>query len=209
RARERARGARGFMARRARLCERDPECTLPISARHSRLVSDTLAVPKVAGRIRPTRERLPARFFFLMFPRPPRSTLFPYTTLFRSWPLSFLLRERPGGRCAMYNPRDMRLKTNGFRSIALIAAGSPLRGLCAVGCLILGASLAAQQPAPARPDGAVQEKPTFKVQVDLVTNDVIVRDEKGNFIPDLKKEDFEVFEDGVKQDIASMTVVTG
>ena len=109
----------------------------------------------------------------------------------------------------MYNPRDMRLKTNGFRSIALIAAGSPLRGLCAVGCLILGASLAAQQPAPARPDGAVQEKPTFKVQVDLVTNDVIVRDEKGNFIPDLKKEDFEVFEDGVKQDIASMTVVTG
>src|SRR5437660_769435 len=127
----------------------------------------------------------------------------------RRWPLSFLLRGRPGGRCAMYNPRDMRLKTNGFRSIALIAAGSPLRGLCAVGCLILGASLAAQQPAPARPDGAVQEKPTFKVQVDLVTNDVIVRDEKGNFIPDLKKEDFEVFEDGVKQDVVQMTVVTG
>src|SRR5439155_26313607 len=25
-------------------------------------------------------------FFFLMFPRPPRSTLFPYTTLFRSFP---------------------------------------------------------------------------------------------------------------------------
>src|SRR5438552_18768820 len=26
-------------------------------------------------------------FFFLMIPRPPRSTLFPYTTLFRSMPL--------------------------------------------------------------------------------------------------------------------------
>src|SRR2546427_6115613 len=25
-------------------------------------------------------------FFFLMIRRPPRSTLFPYTTLFRSWP---------------------------------------------------------------------------------------------------------------------------
>src|SRR2546428_13945968 len=25
------------------------------------------------------------RFFFLMIRRPPRSTLFPYTTLFRSW----------------------------------------------------------------------------------------------------------------------------
>ena len=57
--------------------------------------------------------------------------------------------------------------------------------------------------------GAAQEKPTFKVQVDLVTSDIIVRDEKGNFIPDLKKDEFEVFEDGVKQDITSMTVVTG
>src|SRR3712207_9200312 len=26
-------------------------------------------------------------FFFLMIRRPPRSTLFPYTTLFRSWPI--------------------------------------------------------------------------------------------------------------------------
>src|SRR2546429_9841966 len=29
-------------------------------------------------------------FFFLMIRRPPRSTLFPYTTLFRSRPLSYL-----------------------------------------------------------------------------------------------------------------------
>src|SRR6266567_6094441 len=29
-------------------------------------------------------------FFFLMIRRPPRSTLFPYTTLFRTWP------RRPG-----------------------------------------------------------------------------------------------------------------
>src|SRR2546421_1031926 len=33
-------------------------------------------------------------FFFLMIRRPPRSTLFPYTTLFRS------LRARPGARAA-------------------------------------------------------------------------------------------------------------
>src|ERR1039457_3435092 len=31
-----------------------------------------------------TRERAPILFFFLMIRRPPRSTLFPYTTLFRS-----------------------------------------------------------------------------------------------------------------------------
>src|SRR5256885_10825055 len=32
-------------------------------------------------------------FFFLMIRRPPRSTLFPYTTLFRSW----IVRDLPSG----------------------------------------------------------------------------------------------------------------
>ena len=76
--------------------------------------------------------------------------------------------------------------------------------------MALTAGLSAQTPAPpSSAAGAAQEKPTFKVQVDLVTSDIIVRDEKGNFIPDLKKDEFEVYEDGVKQDITSMTVVTG
>src|SRR5260221_7336861 len=35
-------------------------------------------------RLRRTAARLLVRFFFLMIRRPPRSTLFPYTTLFRS-----------------------------------------------------------------------------------------------------------------------------
>src|SRR6478752_7893025 len=91
----------------------------------------------------------------------------------------------------------MSLKMNGFWSTATLVA--------------LTAGLSAQTPgqAPAPSTATTQERPTFKVQVDLVTNDIIVRDEKGNFIPDLKKEEFEIFEDGVKQDISSMTVVTG
>src|ERR1700682_4913528 len=93
----------------------------------------------------------------------------------------------------------MNMKLYGFGSTALLVA--------------LTAALSAQQqagkPATAAPSGAPQERPTFKVQVDLVTNDIIVRDERGNFIPDLKKDEFEIFEDGVKQDISSMTVVTG
>ncbi|MBI3493422.1 MAG: VWA domain-containing protein [Acidobacteria bacterium] len=88
----------------------------------------------------------------------------------------------------------MRLKANGFWSTALL--------------VVLAVGLSAQTPAPPAP-AAPQEKPTFRVQVDLVTNDIIVRDDKGNFIPDLKKDEFEVYEDGVKQDISSMTVVTG
>src|SRR6202162_6528451 len=38
-------------------------------------------------------------FFFLMIRRPPRSTLFPYTTLFRSRELHVLLDRRIAMRC--------------------------------------------------------------------------------------------------------------
>src|SRR5215213_10982055 len=37
-------------------------------------------------------------FFFLMIRRPPRSTLFPYTTLFRSWPRARGRTARSAGR---------------------------------------------------------------------------------------------------------------
>src|SRR3989475_2150471 len=39
-------------------------------------------------------------FFFLMIRRPPRSTLFPYTTLFRSRHRTLRVSDRPGGRPA-------------------------------------------------------------------------------------------------------------
>jgi VWFA-related protein len=42
-----------------------------------------------------------------------------------------------------------------------------------------------------------------------VTTDVIARDANGNFVPDLTKGDFEIYEDGVKQDIVSMTLSHG
>ena len=72
------------------------------------------------------------------------------------------------------------------------------------------AGLSAQAPAPAKsPSPGAQGKPTFTVQIDLITNDIVVRDEKGNFISDLNKDEFEVYEDGIRQDITSMTVVTG
>ena len=96
------------------------------------------------------------------------------------------------------------------------------RGLWTTACgVVMVASLAAQAPPsrppqapPATPDtpaapGQPQDKPTFRVTVDLVTNDVVVRDDKGNFLGDLKPEDFQVYEDGVLQELASLTVVTG
>ncbi len=126
--------------------------------------------------------------------------------------------ERTGGRTTFSNARlsmtplyvraiigAMSLRKNGLETAAFLA--------------VLAATLSAQAPSgqppsaptpPAAEGGAtVPQAPTFRVQVDLVTTDVLVRDGKGNFIPDLKKDDFEVYEDGVLQDISSMTVVTG
>src|SRR5260370_15769814 len=51
-------------------------------------------------------------FFFLMIRRPPRSTLFPYTTLFRSRARRDLRRERAGGDHAQ---RRQRLRRRGHR----------------------------------------------------------------------------------------------
>jgi len=72
------------------------------------------------------------------------------------------------------------------------------------------AQVPTQPPAGAQPPApAGQEKPTFKVAIDLITNDVVVRDEKGQFVPDLKQDEFEIYEEGVKQDVVSMMVFTG
>src|SRR5258705_12232871 len=47
-------------------------------------------------------------FFFLMIRRPPRSTLFPYTTLFRSLQMGSPARKRPA-RCRAKRFRQQRL----------------------------------------------------------------------------------------------------
>src|SRR5688572_32366443 len=69
----------------------------------------------------------------------------------------------------------------------------------AVALVLLSAGLAAQAP----------QRPTFTVRIDAVNMDVIVKDSGGRFVPDLKKEDFEIYEDGVKQDVTSMTMSYG
>lgn len=53
------------------------------------------------------------------------------------------------------------------------------------------------------------DQPTFKVAVTMVTTDVIVRDDDGQFVADLKREDFEVLEDGQPQTIESFVLVHG
>ncbi len=54
-----------------------------------------------------------------------------------------------------------------------------------------------------------QQPPDFRVNVDLVTLDVIPRLQNGQFVPDLGKDDFQILEDGLPQQVASLVMVHG
>lgn len=55
--------------------------------------------------------------------------------------------------------------------------------------------------------GAQQDQPTVRGGVAAVVVDVVVRDGKGNPVTGLTKDDFELLEDGVRQEIGDVTVV--
>jgi VWFA-related protein len=57
---------------------------------------------------------------------------------------------------------------------------------------------AQQQPSPSA---------TFQVQVDFVDIDAVVTDERGNFVTDLTKEDFELLDEGKPQEISAFSLV--
>jgi VWFA-related protein len=57
---------------------------------------------------------------------------------------------------------------------------------------------------------APQSKPPqFKSVTDLVSTPVIVRDSRGNFVPNLTMDDFEIFEDGVRQKPTTFVRIIG
>ena len=84
-----------------------------------------------------------------------------------------------------------------IRRLAVLGAG------LALGAAIFLPAVSAQQ-APRQ-----QTPADFRLAVDLVTTDVIARDARDQFVADLTKDEIEIFEDGVKQDLASMTLVHG
>ena len=77
--------------------------------------------------------------------------------------------------------------------------------------MMSGAPTGAQAPPPQAPAQPPQEPPrqVIRRQIDLVTTDVIVRDNRGQFVADLKKEEFEVYEDDVKQEVVSFVLTHG
>jgi VWFA-related protein len=80
--------------------------------------------------------------------------------------------------------------------------------LMALLVLLTGAALTAgQAPAPPAQQPPPQQPPTFKVRVDYVEVDAVVTDRQGRLVRDLKKEDFQVLEDGKSQAITNFTMV--
>jgi VWFA-related protein len=71
--------------------------------------------------------------------------------------------------------------------------------------LLAGTTVVAGQNPPPAPSSSQQ--PTFKARVDYVEVDALVTDRQGNFVRDLKKEDFQVLEDGKPQTIANFAIV--
>src|SRR5213080_3670850 len=77
--------------------------------------------------------------------------------------------------------------------------------LTAIATFIAAAAVAlsaGQAPAP-----QTQQPPTFKLRVDYVEVDVVVTDRQGQLVRDLKKEDFQVLEDGKSQVVTTFTLV--
>jgi len=71
-----------------------------------------------------------------------------------------------------------------------------------------GLLAAQQQPAPQTPPpSADQPAVTFRVEVNYVEVDAVVTDAQGMPIANLTKNDFEIYEDGKKQDVATFSLV--
>ena len=71
-----------------------------------------------------------------------------------------------------------------------------------------GGLLAAQQPAPQTPAPQADQPPvSFRVEVNYVEVDAVVTDAQGTPISNLTKNDFEIYEDGKKQDVSTFSLV--
>lgn len=66
----------------------------------------------------------------------------------------------------------------------------------------------AQQPRPIPTPPLVDNTDVVKISTTLIRVDVSVTDEDGKIVTDLKPEDFEIYENGVKQDITSFSFVS-
>src|SRR5688572_7917274 len=84
----------------------------------------------------------PIFFFILMIPRPPRSTLFPYTTLFRSHNVAGKQLHRAGDSLTLVISRENLHEENRLRADLSARFGERLRLLDGLGAVsVIGAGI--------------------------------------------------------------------
>lgn len=76
--------------------------------------------------------------------------------------------------------------------------------LC-TGLQAFGAAIAAQNAAPPQSSASDEDRPTFRVKVDMVVLSFTVTDNKGKYITGLKPSDFKVTEDGIIQKVGTFS----
>jgi len=103
----------------------------------------------------------------------------------------------------------MRLTESAFRFVVFTAAMTVLAAVLALAGVQAQSRGRPPEPGPTSVGRIGGGQAPFRSGVTLVTTDVTVRDSAGSFIPDLSREDFRVFEDGVEQEIVSMVLVHG
>jgi VWFA-related protein len=85
----------------------------------------------------------------------------------------------------------------------------PLLALAVAATAALHGQAPIAPPPAQKPPQPVRSDQTIRRSFDIITQDVIVRNNKGQFVADLKKDEFEIFEDGVKQEVVSFVLTHG
>ncbi len=102
-------------------------------------------------------------------------------------------------------PRDWKTASawqRGFVCVACVVA------VLAVWTLVAAAQQQNPAPPPAPQAQGSQAPPvTFKVEVNYVEVDAVVVDKQGSFVRDLKRDDFQVLENGKPEKIATFSFV--
>lgn len=78
---------------------------------------------------------------------------------------------------------------------------------CVAGVAMLAAQAQQTPPATQSPQAPTGPVPTFRAEVEYVEVDAVVTDAQGQFVRDLKKDDFQVFEDGKRQTVTNFSLV--
>ena len=80
-----------------------------------------------------------------------------------------------------------------------------IRAATAAALLSALAPVAPARDAPARDASVDAKRPTFRADTALVVLDLVVRDKKGQPIRDLRPDEVQIYEDGVRRDVAGLS----